>query len=145
MADNFSGNHLLLRYGTGETQVNLAFYVQIEGYKGDDKQQLKDVSRNPSGSLLVVRGVVKREFSGNVLLNHNATGTVTYNSVSYTYGTGDNMLTAWARTDLEVCSFDDFASSVPSFWHAEVMSPWAPILMDPMGNMRILPLYMIEK
>lgn len=145
MADNFAREYLLLAWDyTDETPAKkYAFVVLQEGYEGGRKTHAKDVSRNLSGTLLVVRaaGSKKREFVGRVWLDHDATGTVTYNEVAYTLGTDTNLEAAMEATDLKAKSFEDSA-----FWSAESIGDWDPrVEFDPMGNVRVQVLRLVEK
>jgi hypothetical protein len=144
MSDNFTQAYLLLAWSyTGETpSYKYAFVTLLEGYEGGRVTYAKDISRNPAGTLLVVRAPAnKREFTGRVVLDHNATGTVVYDEVTYTFGTDTNLKSAMEATDLKARSFEDSA-----FWSAESIGDWDPrVEFDPMGNVRVQVLRLVEK
>jgi len=141
MANQFTRAYLLLTWASDANKY--AFPVFVEGYSGDRTPYAKQLSRNLSGTLLVVRAPAdKKEFMGNVWLDHDISGTVVYDAVTYTYGTGANLKSAMEATDLKAKSFDD-----SSFWDAENVSPWDPRIegLGHHGNNRIQALRLIER
>ena len=144
MADKFSRAYLLLAWGyTGETPSSkYAFVVLQEGYEGGRVTYAKDISRNPAGTLLVVRAPAsKREFTGRIWLDHDAAGTIVYDEVTYTFGTDANLKSAMEATDLKAKSFEDSA-----FWSAESVGDYDPrVEFGPTGNDRVQVLRLVEK
>jgi hypothetical protein len=138
----FSRNHLLLDYGTEPTVSHYAFSVErTQEYDGEQETRPLQVSRNPNGDLLVVYGTSKREFMGAIFLEDDATGTVVYNSVTYTIGTPSNLKTCLAASDLRAKSFDD-----SSFWNAVSVMPWSPrVEYEHNGTTRIMRIRLLQK
>jgi len=140
MSDKFARAYLLLTWASDANKY--AFVTLLEGYEGGRLSYIKDISRNPAGTLLVVRAPAnKREFAGRIWLDHDASGTIVYNEVTYTYGTDAHLKSAMESTDLKAKSFEDSA-----FWNAENVSDWDPrVEYDPVGNNRVQVLRLLEK
>lgn len=136
---SWTRSHLLLKHTSGS--VYLAFEVLVQDYDGDAEQFFRDFSRSKAGSLLVVMGTNKRKFYGLVILDSNATGSVTYDSQAYNHGTPANLLTCYSKTDLQAKTPEDSA-----FWNAMVTSVYSPkVVYEPTGDTRVTAFSMEEK
>lgn len=135
----FTRAYLLLTH-TADS-VKLAFEVLQRDYAGDITTYFEELSRNLDGTLLIVTGASKREFIGDIVLNAAASGTVVYDTVTYTIGTPAQLRTALATTDLKAKAFDDTA-----FWNAKRACSWNPrVEYDSSGELRLMMTRLIEK
>ena len=135
----FAREHLLAMH-TSDT-VKLAITVMYEGYDGDIVTQHAQVERNWSGDLVVKAGEQKRAFVGTVAVDDDASGTIEYDSVTYTIATPAMIAAMSGKTDLSLKSFDDSA-----FWDAWIVSDYAPkTVYEPTGEHRITPLEAVER
>jgi len=140
MSNLFTREYLLLNYASN-TGNGYAFPVLREEYAGGMAANPKKLTRNRTGTLLVVRvPATKREFKGFVLADARATGTVVYDTVTYILGTDANLKTMLRKTDLTVKSFED-----TTFWNARCISNWEPRLIEYHMDLRANPVWLVEK
>jgi hypothetical protein len=112
-------SHLLLRYGSGTYAVTV---LLPDSYKGSDQVQPAQQQRNINGTFVqVMSPVIKRDWLGTILLDKQATGSITYDNIVYQRPTRTETLTAIRAADLEVKSFED-----PDFWEALWDYRWSP-------------------
>jgi hypothetical protein len=136
----FDRSYLLLQYGN-PISSRYAFEIRLDQYDGGRATNPLDLSRNPAGDLLIVRGVTKREFTGRIFLDYDPTGTVSFGGQSYTIGAPDDLYDCLKATTLQALSFEDDA-----FWEAQWVSVWQPAVdHDPKGATRTMPLQLVEK
>lgn len=135
----FTREHLLLMHTTDT--VKLAVTVMYEEYDGDVTTLHQQADRNLSGGLIVKKGVTKRIFVGAVAVDDDASGTIEYDSVTYTIATPALLKACLGKLDLKAKSFDDSA-----FWNAWLQSDWNPrVVYGPDGAHRITQWQMVER
>jgi len=135
----FTREHLLLTHTSDS--VKIAVTVMYEEYDGDISIIHAQTERNLSGSLIIKQGVTKRVFAGSVAVDDDVSGTVQYDSVTYTLATPALLKACWGKIDLKAKGFDDTA-----FWNAWIQNEWAPkTVYEPSGAHRITRLEMVEK
>lgn len=136
----FAREHLLVTHTTG-SPVRLALEVMVEGYDGEVDVLHAQVERNMSGDLIVKQGLTKRIFVGQVAIDDDVTGTIVYDSVTYTRATPALIKACIGKTDLQLKSFGDTV-----FWDAWITSDYAPkVVYEPTGDHRITPFEVVEK
>ena len=138
------GPHLLLRYDS----TNLAFRIfDPENYQGGTDWKFEQIGRAATnGSLVVVKlSTTKRDFQG-VIQADEFGGSVDYNSVTYDFGTLDELKAALADDGLEAASGEDISvGGVPSFWEAHYVPQFTPQLFRPYGDIVRVHVRLIEK
>lgn len=135
----FAREHLLLTHTTDS--VKIAVTVLYEEYDGSREVLHAQTERNLSGDLIIKAGVSKRVFIGIVAVDDDATGTIQYDSVTYTIATPALLKACIGKTDLKAKSFEDSA-----FWDAWITADWSPrAVYEPTGEHRTWMLEMIER
>ena len=135
----FTREHLLITH-TADS-VKLALDVYQEEYDGDIYTLHAQTERNLSGDLIIKKGTTKRSFAGTVAVDDDVSGTVEYDSVTYTLATPAHIRALQGILDMKVKGFDDTA-----FWDGWLMSAHAPkTVYDPQGKHRVMPIQIVEK
>ena len=137
----YTRSHLLVMFD-GDS-IKVAFEVELKDYLGDNTWYPAQTNRNKDGDLLIVdAGISKHRWVGTIFLDDVATGTVTYDDVTYTKGTSAHIVQMLRKLDLKLKSYED-----SSFWNAWVMTQDVArrATYDPMGKFRTITLQIEEK
>jgi hypothetical protein len=123
--------------------IKVAFEVEIKDYLGDNTWRPQQISRNKSGTMIIVdSGFTKHRWAGTIFLDSAVSGTVVYDGVTYSKGTPAHAVAMPGKIDLKLKSFED-----DTFWNGWVVTQDIArrVTYDPTGKLRTITLQIEEK